>query len=111
MLAGVGTESRTISALAKGKLLALVIWPARLRGEEIAARVGLKLVPRREEPEYEYFVVAVDPATLQWRALMTHDRQGGESTLVFSDLKENQGLRGPFRVDTCWTLVDTCSAP
>lgn len=58
----------------------------------VPGTVGLKLVPRREEPEYEYFVVAVDPATLQWRALMTHDRQGGESTLVFSDLKENQGL-------------------
>lgn len=26
-------------------------------------------------------------------------------------LKENQGLGWPFRVDTCWTLVDTCSTP
>lgn len=26
-------------------------------------------------------------------------------------LKENQGLSRAFRVDTCWTLVDTCSTP
>ncbi|MGE0446362.1 MAG: outer membrane lipoprotein carrier protein LolA [Vicinamibacterales bacterium] len=54
--------------------------------------VALKLTPRRPEPEYEYFVLAVDPGTLQWRALTTRDRQGGESTLTFSNLKENQGL-------------------
>jgi outer membrane lipoprotein carrier protein len=54
--------------------------------------VALKLTPRRSEPEYEYLVVAVDPATLQIRALTTRDRQGGESTLTFTNLKENQGL-------------------
>jgi outer membrane lipoprotein carrier protein len=54
--------------------------------------VALKLTPRRPEPEYEYLVVAVDPATLQIRALTTRDRQGGESTLTFSNLKENQGI-------------------
>ena len=54
--------------------------------------MALRLTPRRQEPEYEYFVLAVDPGTLQWRALTTRDRQGGESTLIFSNLKENQGL-------------------
>lgn len=54
--------------------------------------LALKLTPRRQEPEYEYLVVAVDPATLQIRALTTRDRQGGESTLTFSNLKENRGL-------------------
>jgi outer membrane lipoprotein carrier protein len=54
--------------------------------------VALKLTPRTAEPEYEYLVVAVDPATLQIRALTTKDRQGGESTLTFSNLKENQGI-------------------
>jgi outer membrane lipoprotein carrier protein len=52
----------------------------------------LKLTPRRSEPEYEYLVVAVDPATLQIRALTTRDRQGGDSTLTFNNLKENQGI-------------------
>ena len=54
--------------------------------------VALKLTPRRSEPEYEYLVVAVDPVSLQIRALTTKDRQGGESTLTFSNLKENQGI-------------------
>ncbi len=53
---------------------------------------GLKLTPRRPEPGYEYFVVAVDPGTLQIRALTTRDRQGGVSVLTFSNLKENQGV-------------------
>jgi outer membrane lipoprotein carrier protein len=54
--------------------------------------VSLKLTPRREEPEYEYLVVALDPGTLQIRALTTRDRQGGDSTLTFTNLKENQGI-------------------
>jgi outer membrane lipoprotein carrier protein len=54
--------------------------------------VALKLTPRKPEPEYEYLVVAIDPASLQIRSLTTRDRQGGESTLSFSNLKENRGL-------------------
>jgi len=70
---------------------------------------ALKLTPRRQEPEYEYLVLSVDPATLQWRALMTKDRQGGESTLVFSNLKENQGLSDKefaFRVPRGVDVID-----
>jgi outer membrane lipoprotein carrier protein len=54
--------------------------------------VALKLTPRRSEPEYEYLIVTVDPATLQIRGLTTRDRQGGDSALTFSNLKENQGI-------------------
>ena len=54
--------------------------------------LALKLTPRRNEPDYEYLVVAVDPASLQIRALTTRDRQGGESTIAFSNLKENRGI-------------------
>jgi outer membrane lipoprotein carrier protein len=53
---------------------------------------ALTLTPKRPEPEYEYLVVAIDPATLQIRALTTRDRQGGDSTLTFTNLKENQGI-------------------
>ena len=53
---------------------------------------ALKLTPRRPEPAYEYLVVAVDPVTLQIRAVTTRDRQGGDSTLTFSNLTENQGV-------------------
>jgi outer membrane lipoprotein carrier protein len=58
----------------------------------IAGAVALKLVPRRAEPEYEYLVVAFDPASLQIRGLTTRDHQGGESALTFSNMRENRGL-------------------
>jgi len=58
----------------------------------VPGTLALRLTPRRAEPEYEYLVVAMDPATLQIRALVTRDRQGGESTLTFADLKENRGI-------------------
>ena len=58
----------------------------------IPGTVALKLTPRHSEPDYDYLVVAVDPASLQIRALTTRDKQGGDSTLVFNNLKENQGV-------------------
>ena len=58
----------------------------------IPGTIALKLTPRRNERDYEYLVVAIDPASLQIRALTTRDRQGGESTLAFSNLKENLGI-------------------
>jgi outer membrane lipoprotein carrier protein len=58
----------------------------------IAGTLALKLVPKHQEPDYEYLIVTVDPTTLQIRALTTRDREGGDSTLVFTNLKENQGI-------------------
>src|SRR3954462_2710943 len=58
----------------------------------VAGTQALRLTPRRRQPDYEYLVVAVDPATLQIRGLVTHDAQGGDSTLTFTNLKENQGI-------------------
>jgi outer membrane lipoprotein carrier protein len=52
----------------------------------------LKLTPRRPEPNVEYFVVAVELPALRIRGLARRDGQGGDSTLVFSNLKENQGI-------------------
>ena len=37
-------------------------------------------------------VLAVDPATLAIRGLVTIDAQGGTSTFAFSNLKQNVGL-------------------
>ena len=59
---------------------------------QVPGVTALKLTPKRSEPEYEYLVVALDPATLQMRGLTTRDRQGGDSTMTFSNLKENQGI-------------------
>lgn len=53
---------------------------------------ALRLTPHQSQPEYEYLVVTVDPSTLRILALSTRDRQGGDSTLSFTNLKENQGV-------------------
>lgn len=58
----------------------------------IPGTAALKLTPRREEPEYAYLVVALNPATLQIRGLTTRDRQGADSTLIFNNLQENRGI-------------------
>ncbi len=53
---------------------------------------ALKLVPRRPEAEYATLVVVLEPGTLRITSLTTTDHQGGESTFVFTNLKENRGL-------------------
>jgi outer membrane lipoprotein carrier protein len=53
---------------------------------------ALKLVPKSRQTEYDWLVLAVDPATLAIRGLMTVDAQGGTSAFAFSNLKENVGL-------------------
>jgi outer membrane lipoprotein carrier protein len=54
--------------------------------------LALKLTPRRRQPDYDYLVVAIDPVSLQIRGLVTRDTQGGDSTLTFTNLKENQRI-------------------
>jgi outer membrane lipoprotein carrier protein len=61
-------------------------------GPALAGTIALKLVPRRAEQDYDVLILFLDPATLQIRGLTTTDRQGGESTFAFSNMKENQGL-------------------
>ena len=77
-LGGLGDIARDFTAAAA---------PAAVPGT-----VGLKLTPRRTEPDYEYLVVSLDPGTLQIRGLSTRDRQGGDSTLIFANMKENRGI-------------------
>jgi outer membrane lipoprotein carrier protein len=54
--------------------------------------VALKLVPKRHDGDYEWLLLVVDDATLQLRMLATGDKQGGQSTFTFSNMKENVGL-------------------
>jgi outer membrane lipoprotein carrier protein len=54
--------------------------------------VGLKLVPKKTDPEFEWLMLAVDAASLQIRHLVALDRQGGRSSFTFSNLKENRDL-------------------
>jgi len=53
---------------------------------------AIKLTPVKPEREYETLVLVVDRATLQWRMLVTTDRQGGTSTFAFANLRENTGI-------------------
>lgn len=54
--------------------------------------LGLKLVPKKADPEVEWLMIAVDPTSLQIRTLVAMDRQGGRSAFTFSNLKENRNL-------------------
>jgi outer membrane lipoprotein carrier protein len=53
---------------------------------------ALKLVPKGRQPDYDWLVLVLDPATLAIRGLVTVDGQGGKSSFAFTNLKENIGL-------------------
>lgn len=55
-----------------------------------AGLLGLKLVAKREDPDFEWLGLGVDPTTFQIRYLVAADRQGGRSTFTFSKLQENR---------------------
>ena len=54
--------------------------------------LGLKLVPKSPQPDYDWLILAVDPRTLDLKGLVTVDAQGGTSSFSFRNLKENIGL-------------------
>ena len=87
-----GNQATTPALFLAGKGDIVRDFSATYADSTIPGTVALKLTPRHSEPDYEYFVIAVDPASLQMRALTTRDREGGESTLVFNNLKENRGI-------------------
>jgi outer membrane lipoprotein carrier protein len=53
---------------------------------------ALKLVPKARQPDYDWLVLVVDPASLDLRGLVTMDAQGGKSSFSFTNLKQNLGL-------------------
>jgi outer membrane lipoprotein carrier protein len=53
---------------------------------------ALKLVPKVPQQDYDWLILALDPATLALRGLVTGDPQGGTSSFTFSNLKENVGV-------------------
>ena len=57
-----------------------------------ADSVGVTLVPKTAVPDYDRLTLVVDRATLGLRMLIARDAQGGTSTFVFKNLKENVGL-------------------
>jgi outer membrane lipoprotein carrier protein len=53
---------------------------------------SLKLVPKSRQPDYDWLIFTLDPATLAIQGLVTMDAQGGESAFFFTHLKENTGV-------------------
>jgi outer membrane lipoprotein carrier protein len=54
--------------------------------------IGLKLTPKKTDPEFEWLMVTVNPSSLQIQQLVALDRQGGQSSFTFTNLKENRNL-------------------
>ncbi len=57
-----------------------------------AGMFGLRLDPKLPERDYDWLQLVVDQKTMQIRTLTSGDRQGGQSTFIFSKFKENVGL-------------------
>ncbi|MEO8681532.1 MAG: outer membrane lipoprotein carrier protein LolA [Vicinamibacterales bacterium] len=57
-----------------------------------AGLIGLKLVAKAHDPDYEWLAIGIEPKTLQIQHLIAVDRQGGKSAFAFTNLKENRGL-------------------
>ena len=57
-----------------------------------AGSKALKLVPKAKQSDYDWLVLVVDPASLDIRGLVTVDAQGGKSSFLFTNLKQNVGL-------------------
>jgi chaperone LolA len=77
----------------KGQLLRdFVITAGELPAGAPAGTAALKLAPKRSEGDYEWLVLVLDESSLQLRMLVTGDKQGGQSTFTFTNMKENVGL-------------------
>jgi outer membrane lipoprotein carrier protein len=57
-----------------------------------AGTLALKLTPKTPQPEYDWLILLVDSSSLTLRGLVTTDVQGGTSSILFENLKENIGL-------------------
>ena len=52
----------------------------------------LRLTPTRTERDFEFLTLVIDARTLAIQRLISHDRQGGISTFIFSNMDENLDL-------------------
>lgn len=53
---------------------------------------ALKLTPKTRQSEFEWLVLSLDANTLRLRGLESQDGQGGISSFLFTNLKENVGM-------------------
>ena len=85
-------ESTTPALFLAGKADIARDFAADFAPSPVEGTIGLKLTPRRPEANVDYFIVATQRPGLQILGLAARDAQGGDSTLLFSNLKENQGI-------------------
>ena len=85
-------ESTTPALFLAGKADIARDFVADFAPSPVEGTIGLKLTPRKAEANVDYFIVATERPGLQIRGLTARDGQGGDSTLIFSNLKENQGI-------------------
>jgi outer membrane lipoprotein carrier protein len=85
-------ESTTPALFLAGKADIARDFVADFAPSPVEGTIGLKLTPRKAEANVDFFIVATERPGLQIRGLAARDAQGGDSTLVFSNLKENQGI-------------------
>ena len=57
-----------------------------------AGAKALKLVPKQAQADFEWLMLFVDPASLALRGLASTDAQGGTSTFLFNNVKENVNI-------------------
>jgi outer membrane lipoprotein carrier protein len=77
-----------------------------------AGNRALKLVPKSRQRDYDWLMLVVDPSTLAIRGLVTVDDQGGKSSFLFTNLKENVGLSDKdfaFKIPRGVDVVSTTS--
>jgi outer membrane lipoprotein carrier protein len=75
-----------------------------------AGAIALKLTPRKREAEYDSLTLVVEPKTLRLLMLLTVDAQGGRSSFIFANFKENLGLADSYFVFQMPRNVDVITA-
>ena len=71
----------------------------------------LKLIPKARQRDYDWLVLVLDPDSLAIRGLLTVDAQGGKSSFLFTNLKENVGLTDKEFAFKIPRGVDVVTAP
>ena len=87
--AGGGDTSATLFLAGRGDLTR--DFTAELAAQD-ASTYSLKLTPRQRQQDFDTLTLVVDRESYRIRSLVATDGQGGTSTFVFSNFKENVGF-------------------
>ncbi|HYT65848.1 MAG TPA: outer membrane lipoprotein chaperone LolA [Vicinamibacterales bacterium] len=77
-----------------------------------ADTIALRLNPKQKQRDYDWLIVVLDHTSLQIRALIAADQQGGRSTFQFTNYRENTGVADnvfAFRIPRGTDVITTGS--